>query len=131
VELYNHSPILLNGVMHSFNHRDNFSLTFYICYIIVSIKIDADALKRRRRPFLLRYTIYHICQRQGRQYATKCACIYDIWNVKIKIHTTRNMNSPNSFKLRNCLYYRKYNGIARFNSEHVSQRCGEAKSISI
>jgi len=28
------------------------------------------------------------------------------------------------------LYYRK-NGIAQFYYEHVSQRCGEAKSISI
>jgi hypothetical protein len=29
------------------------------------------------------------------------------------------------------LYYRKYNGITQFYYEHVSQRCGEAKHISI
>jgi len=29
------------------------------------------------------------------------------------------------------LCYRKHNGIAQFYNEHVSQRCGEAKSISI
>jgi hypothetical protein len=28
-------------------------------------------------------------------------------------------------------YYRKPNGIAQFYYEHVSQRCGEAESISI
>jgi hypothetical protein len=29
------------------------------------------------------------------------------------------------------LYYRKHNGIAQFYYEHVSQRCGEAKSSPI
>jgi hypothetical protein len=27
------------------------------------------------------------------------------------------------------VYYRKHNGIAQFYYEHVSQRCGESKSI--
>jgi hypothetical protein len=45
--------------------------------------------------------------------------------------TSRNLNSPNSFKLHNRLYYRKHNGIAQLYYEHVSQRCEEAKSISI
>jgi hypothetical protein len=41
------------------------------------------------------------------------------------------LNSPNSFKFHNRLYYRKHNGIAQFYYEHVSQRHGEAKSITI
>jgi hypothetical protein len=28
------------------------------------------------------------------------------------------------------LYYRKHNEITQFYYEHVSQRCGEAKSVS-
>jgi hypothetical protein len=42
-----------------------------------------------------------------------------------------NLKAPNSFKLHNRLHYRKYNGIAQFYYEHVSQRCGEAESKSI
>jgi hypothetical protein len=44
--------------------------------------------------------------------------------------TYPNLNSPNSFKLHKRVYYRKRNGIAQFCYEHVSKRCGEAKSIS-
>jgi len=32
--------------------------------IHISLKVDADALNRRRRRFLLRCTIHHICQGQ-------------------------------------------------------------------
>jgi len=45
-------------------------------------KVDVEALNRRRRRFLIRCTIHHICQEQWRQYARKCACVYDIRNVK-------------------------------------------------
>jgi len=34
--------------------------------------------------------------------------------------TSRNLNSPNSFKLLNRLHYRKQKWIAQFYYEHVS-----------
>jgi hypothetical protein len=72
---------------------------------------------------------------------------YGMWGIKSKTQaiatdntcyvltqlnlTSRNPNSPDYFKLHNRLYYRKHNGIAQFYYEHVSQRCVEAKSVSI
>jgi len=49
--------------------------------IHISLKFDGHALNRRRRRSLFWCTIHHICQGQWRQYARKCACVYDIWNV--------------------------------------------------
>jgi hypothetical protein len=46
--------------------------------IHISLKFDAHALNRRRRRLLLCTIIHHICQGQWRQYARKCACVYDI-----------------------------------------------------
>jgi hypothetical protein len=34
--------------------------------------------------------VHHICQGQWRQYARKCACVYDIRNVKNKIQNSSN-----------------------------------------
>jgi hypothetical protein len=124
--------------------------SFWRIEIHINLKIDADALNRRRRRFLRRCPIRHICQGQWRHYARKCACVYDVWNVKNKVQNSSiwyrqyllwtnliqpnraslNLNSPNSFKLHNRLYYRKHNGIEHFYYEHVSQRGGEVKSIS-
>jgi len=36
-----------------------------------NLKIDADALNRRRRRFFVRRGIYYICQREWREYAVK------------------------------------------------------------
>jgi hypothetical protein len=84
--------------------------------ILISLNFDADALIRRRRRFLLRYKIQHICQGQLKHYDRKCACAYDRCNLKNKIQnssnccrqylmctnlTSHNPNSPNSFKFHN------------------------------
>jgi hypothetical protein len=50
----------------------------------MNVKIDADALNRRRRRVCVRRNIY-ISQVQRRQYAGKCACVYGICSVKNKI----------------------------------------------
>jgi len=55
--------------------------TIWRSEIHISLKVDADALNRRRRQFLLRCTVHRICQGQWRQYARKCLCVYDTWNV--------------------------------------------------
>jgi hypothetical protein len=80
--------------------------TLWRSEIHINLKIDADALNRRRRRFRLRRTVYHIYQRQGWQCAGKCAHIYDVHNVKNKIRnwdicyrqyfkwTTRHPNWP-------------------------------------
>jgi hypothetical protein len=138
------------------NHAVLFQTRFTTIWgneIHINLKFDAHSLNRRRLRFLLLCTMYHICQGQWRQDGRKCACIYDIWNEKNKIQkssnrcwqyllctklnlnqpnqTSWNLKSPNSFKLHNCLYYWKHNGMARFYYEHVLQHCGEAESISI
>jgi len=48
---------------------------------VVEKRNPYQSKNRRRRRFLLRCTIHHICQGQWRKYARKCACDYDIWNV--------------------------------------------------
>jgi hypothetical protein len=50
--------------------------------IHMNLKIDADALNRRRRRFFIRRKIYHIYQGQRRQYAGKCACVYGVCSVR-------------------------------------------------
>jgi len=47
----------------------------------MNLKIDADALNRRRRRVCVRRTIYHIYEWRWRQYAGKCACVYGICSV--------------------------------------------------
>jgi hypothetical protein len=106
--------------------------------LCIKLKIDADALNRRRRRLCVRRTIYPIHQGQN---AGKCACVYGICSVNNKIqnetnhinctYNLSNLNSPNSFKLHKRLYHRKHNGIAHFYYHHVSQRSEEAKYISI
>jgi len=46
--------------------------TIWRSEIRISLTLDADALKQRRRWLLLRCTLHHICQGQWRQYARKC-----------------------------------------------------------
>jgi len=41
--------------------------------IHINLKIDAEALNRRRCRYCIWRTIYHIYQAQWRQYAAKCA----------------------------------------------------------
>jgi hypothetical protein len=40
--------------------------------------------------YLYIHHVCHVCQGQWRQYASKCACVYDIWNVKNKIQDSSN-----------------------------------------
>jgi hypothetical protein len=68
----------------------------------IKLKIDADALNRRRRRFYVRPIIYHIYQGQLKQYAGKCACVYSVCNVNNKIENetdltdcTSNLTYPN------------------------------------
>jgi hypothetical protein len=53
--------------------------------IHINVKIDADALNRRRRRFWVRCKIYQIYQGQQRWYPDKCACVYSTGSVKNKI----------------------------------------------
>jgi hypothetical protein len=80
--------------------------------IHMNLKVDVDALNRRRRSFCFGRTIY-IPQGQWRWYACKCACVYGVCSVKNKIENETNtisnltkhkLNSPNSFKLHERLY---------------------------
>jgi hypothetical protein len=122
--------------------------TLWRSEIHINLKIDADALNRRRSRFCVRRKIYRIYQGQRWEYAGKCACVHGVCSVKNKIEnetnltdctanltqpnpTQPNLNSPNSFQLHRRLYYRKHNGISQFYYEHVSQRCGGATSIPI
>jgi hypothetical protein len=59
--------------------------------IYINLKIDADALNRRRRLFCVRSTMYHIYPGQRRQDAGKCACVYGISSVKNKIENETNL----------------------------------------
>jgi hypothetical protein len=57
----------------------------------MNLKIDADALNRRRRRFYVRRTIRQIYQGQRRQYAGKYACVYGVCYVKNKIEKETNV----------------------------------------
>jgi hypothetical protein len=62
----------------------------------INLKIDADALNRRRRRFCVRRTMYHIYQGQRRHDAGNCASVYGICNVINRIeknltHCTSNL----------------------------------------
>jgi hypothetical protein len=117
--------------------------TLWRSEIHIHLKTEADGLNRHWSRFCVRRKIYHIYPGQTRQYAGKCACVYGVCSVKNKIEndtnltdcnsklTSRNLNSPNSFKFHNRFHYRKHNGIAQFYYENVSQRCREEESISI
>jgi hypothetical protein len=61
-----------------------------------NLKIDADALNRRRRRFYVRRTTYRIYQGQCRKYAGKRACVYDICSVKNKIENETNLTNCTS-----------------------------------
>jgi hypothetical protein len=59
--------------------------TLWRSEIHINLKIDADALNRRRHRFCVRRNVYHIFQGQRREYACKCACVYGVCSVKNKI----------------------------------------------
>jgi hypothetical protein len=59
--------------------------------IHINLKIDADALNRRRRRFYVRRTISQIYQGQRRQYAGKGACVYGVCCVKNKVENETNV----------------------------------------
>jgi hypothetical protein len=61
------------------------SRTMWRSEIHSNLRIDADALNRRRRRFGVRRTMYHIYTGQRRKYAGKCACVYGISSVKKEI----------------------------------------------
>jgi len=95
--------------------------TLWRSEIHISLKVDADTLKRRWRRFCVRWTIYHIYHTQWRQYADKCACVYGIYSMNNKVEKETNLTnctsnltySPKSFEIHNLLHYRKHNGIAQ------------------
>jgi hypothetical protein len=62
----------------------------------MNLKIDADALNRRRRRFCVRRKVYHIYQGQRRQYADKCAYVYGVCSVKNKIENNINLTDCTS-----------------------------------
>jgi hypothetical protein len=70
--------------------------TIWRSKIHISLKVDADTLNRRRRRFCVRRKIYHIYQGQRRQYAAKCACVYDVCSVKNKIGNETNLTDCTS-----------------------------------
>jgi hypothetical protein len=61
-----------------------------------NLKIDADALNRRRRRFCVRPKIYQISQGQRKEYAGKCACVYVICIVKNKTENETNITDYTS-----------------------------------
>jgi hypothetical protein len=63
--------------------------TLWRSEIRINLKIDADALNRRRRRFCVRRSIYHIYQRHRRQYVDKCAGVYGICILKNKIENQK------------------------------------------
>jgi hypothetical protein len=65
--------------------------TLWISEIHVNLKIDADALNRRRRRFCVCNTMCHICARQRRQDAGECAYVYGICSVKNEIENNSNL----------------------------------------
>jgi hypothetical protein len=58
------------------------SKTLWRSQVHINLKIDADALNRRRRRFCVRRKMYHTYQGGRRQYAGKCACVYGIFSIK-------------------------------------------------
>jgi hypothetical protein len=62
--------------------------------IYINLKLDADALNRRR--FYVRRNIHHIYQGQRRQYAGNCACVYGVCSVKNKIENETNLTDCTS-----------------------------------
>jgi len=62
----------------------------------VNLKIDADALNRRRRRFCVRRTMYHIDQGEWRQYTGKCACVYGVCSGKNKIENETRLTDSSS-----------------------------------
>jgi hypothetical protein len=65
-----------------------------------NLKINADALNRRRRRLCVRRTVYHMYQCQCRQSAGKYACVCGICNVKYKSENETHRNdwtSKNSY----------------------------------
>jgi len=68
----------------------------------MNVKIDADALNRRRRRFCVRLTIYHIYHGQLRLSAGMCACVYGVCIVKNKMeYGTNLMESTANITLTN------------------------------
>jgi hypothetical protein len=49
--------------------------TLWRSEIHINLKIDADAMNRRRRRLFVRRTVCHIYSRQRRRDAGKCACV--------------------------------------------------------
>jgi hypothetical protein len=70
--------------------------TLWRSEIHINLKIDADALNRRRRRFCVRRTTYHIYKGQRRKYAGKRACVYGICSVKNKIENETNLTDCTS-----------------------------------
>jgi hypothetical protein len=73
------------------NSITNTFKTLWRSGIDINLKIDADALNRRRRRFCVRRTIYHIYQGYWRLYAVKCACVYVICIVKNKVENETSL----------------------------------------
>jgi hypothetical protein len=70
--------------------------TLWRSEIHINLKIDADALNRRRRRFCVRRTTYHIYPGERRQNAGKCACVYGVCSVKNKIENETNLTDCTS-----------------------------------
>jgi hypothetical protein len=70
--------------------------TLWRSEIHINLKMDADALNRRRRRFCVRSTMCHIYPRQRKQDAGKCACVYGICSVKNEIENETNLSACTS-----------------------------------
>jgi hypothetical protein len=64
----------------------------------INLKIDDDALNRRRRRSFVRRSMCHIYQGERRQCASRCACVYGICRVKNKIENETNHTDCTSIK---------------------------------
>jgi hypothetical protein len=62
----------------------------------ITLKIDADALNRRRRRFYVRRIISHIYAGQLKQYAGQCACVYSVCTVNNKIENETHLTDCTS-----------------------------------
>jgi hypothetical protein len=65
--------------------------TLWRSEIHINLKIEADAVNRRRRHFSFRRKIHHIYQGQIRQYAGKCVYDSGVCSVKNKIENETNL----------------------------------------
>jgi hypothetical protein len=68
--------------------RTSVTNTFHTLWrseIHIKLKIDANALNRRRRRFCVRRKLCAIYYGQRRQYVGKYACVYGVCSVKNKI----------------------------------------------